>query len=165
MGDYSNEHFIEIFKAIEKKDALVLENPPTDEEYKDEERQLFLKRNQKYNELIEAYRTSYEQRHITKNKLKKQFFWIIMPIYMIVVVVALFILVAALFINNVGLGIILSAVTTLLTTIIAIPTIIANYLFPKKEDDNLLEMIGLMSNFDNKYYDRISRAKEISNKQ
>ena len=63
------------------------------------------------------------------------------------------------------MALIIGAIGSLITTLIAIPTIIANYLFPKQEDSNLVNMFQLMFKFDENCYNSINEAKVKASKK
>lgn len=159
MSDYSSKMFDVILNSIKNKDALKLDKSLEVSSIKrNKEIDPFALRNKKYNDLIDGYTIAYNARHRCKNKLKTRFFWIVMPVYILVVCTSLFILIASLFIKNSNITLIIGAIGSLITTLIAIPTIIANYLFPKQEDSNLVDMFQLMFDFDTNYYNSIKEA-------
>ena len=159
--DYNKTLFDFILNSVKNKDALILDkNLKSNNNGSDKDVNHFNERNKKYNDLIEKYTTAFKDRSDFKNAYKKKFFWFVMPVYSVVIVASLFILIGSMFWQNVHLAVIISALGSLLTTIISLPTIIAKYLFPKDEDSNLVQMFQLLFNFDSHYYEVIEEAKK-----
>ena len=115
-----------------------------------------------YSDLARYYADNYNNRHVLKNKLKKCFFVITMVSYCVVVVAALFILIASLFVNNPNIVLILGAIGTIITNLIAIPMIIAQYLFSKEEDINIVSMVKELFVFDKSLSDE-DRKVQLEN--
>lgn len=118
-----------ITDKIERKEALV--DPIT-------------KREGIYNDLIDAYKTHYETKSKHNRGLKIAFFCVIMSLiaFLVVGLVILCICIVDKWENSSqSLAVIITSVGTILSTIIALPTIICNYLFHKKEDKDLLDFI------------------------
>ena len=118
-----------ITDKIERKEALV--DPIT-------------KREGIYNDLIDAYKTRYETKSKHNRGLKIAFFCVIMSLiaFLVVGLVILCIFIVDKWENSSqSLAVIITSVGTILSTIIALPTIICNYLFHKKEDKDLLDFI------------------------
>ena len=105
---------------------------------------LITKREGIYNDLIGAYKKHYEEKSKHNRGLKIAFFCIVMLLIAVIIVgmTALCIIVALKWSDYAqAIPVIVSSVVTLLSTIIALPTIICNYLFHKKEDKDLLDFI------------------------
>ena len=118
-----------ITDKIERKEALV--DPIT-------------KREGINNDLIDAYKTHYETKSKHNRGLKIAFFCVIMSLiaFLVVGLVILCIFIVDKWENSSqSLAVIITSVGTILSTIIALPTIICNYLFHKKEDKDLLDFI------------------------
>ncbi|MCM1546508.1 MAG: hypothetical protein NC033_05675 [Clostridiales bacterium] len=97
-----------------------------------------------YNDLIDAYKTHYETKSKHNRGLKIAFFWIIMSLITILIIGLIILCVCVVFKwenSSQSIAIIITSVGTILSTIIALPTIICNYLFHKKEDKDLLDFI------------------------
>ena len=97
-----------------------------------------------YNDLIDAYKTHYETKSKHNRRLKIAFFCIIMSLITILItgLIALCICIVFKWENSSqSIAVIITSVGTILSTIIALPTIICNYLFHKKEDRDLLTFI------------------------
>lgn len=97
-----------------------------------------------YNDLIDAYKTHYETKSKHNRGLKIAFFWIIMSLITILIIGLIILCVCVVFKwenSSQSIAVIITSVGTILSTIIALPTIICNYLFHKKEDKDLLDFI------------------------
>ena len=118
-----------ITDKIERKEALV--DPIT-------------KREGIYNDLIDAYKTHYETKSKHNRGLKIAFFCVIMSLiaFLVVGLVILCIFIVDKWENSSqSLAVIITSVGTILSTIIAFPTITCNYFFHKKEDKDLLDFL------------------------
>ena len=90
------------------------------------------------------YKTHYETKSKHNRGLKIAFFCVIMSLiaFLVVGLVILCICIVDKWENSSqSLAVIITSVGTILSTIIALPTIICNYLFHKKEDKDLLDFI------------------------
>lgn len=97
-----------------------------------------------YNDLIDAYKAHYEIKSKHNRRLKIAFFCVIMSLIALIIcgMVALCVIVVLKWDNSTqAIAVIISSIATVLSTIIALPTIICNYLFHKKEDKDLLDFI------------------------
>lgn len=105
-------------------------------------------RERSYTALTDDFEKNYKKTHEQKIKLKCCFFWIVMPLFILIVLGSLFSLIISLFITGTQIEVVLGSVISLITAIIAIPTIIAKYLFPINEDNDMSTMINKMQNYD-----------------
>ena len=103
-----------------------------------------------YNDLIDAYKKHYETKSKHNRRLKIAFFCIIMSLIdpgrlIALLVIGLVVLCICIVFkwenSSESIAVIITSVGTILSTIIALPTIICNYLFHKKEDKYLLDFI------------------------
>lgn len=97
-----------------------------------------------YNDLIDAYKSHYETKSKHNRGLKIAFFCIIMGLISMLIIglIILCIFVVCRWDNSSqSIAVIITSAGTILSTIIALPTIICNYLFHKKEDKDLLDFI------------------------
>ena len=102
-----------------------------------------------YTDLADNFVYNYRQTHEQKRFLKNIFFWFIMPLYAIIILGSMFAVIASLFIAGSQIEVVLGAVASIITSVIAIPTIIAKYLFPIGEDKNMTKMVHKMQEYDN----------------
>jgi ABC-type proline/glycine betaine transport system permease subunit len=97
-----------------------------------------------YNDLIDAYKKHYETKSKHNRRLKIAFFCIIMSLIALLVIGLVVLCICIVFKwenSSESIAVIITSVGTILSTIIALPTIICNYLFHKKEDKYLLDFI------------------------
>lgn len=106
-------------------------------------------RERAYTHLTEDFELNYKETHKQKRKLKSIFFWFIMPLYAIIILGSMFAIIFSLFINGSQIEIVLGSVASIIASVIAIPTIIAKYLFPTGEDNDMTQMVNKMQNYDN----------------
>lgn len=126
----------------------------------------FEQRNLQYTRLLTNYSNSYDERHKIKMDLKKCFFRVVMMSYVAVTISALVLMFVALFKAPNAISLIVGSVATLITAIIGIPTIIANNLFPKDEDSNIVNMVKEMFKFDKDYSENLKSAvKSVKEKE
>ena len=137
--------FNNIYDSVKSSDSIKMHDEPKKQSLEKTPKE---QRDQTYSNLASYYAENYNERHKLKNKLKKKFFVITMFSYSVVVAVALFILVASLFIPNTNVALIIGAIGTIITNLIAIPMIIAQYLFSKEEDINIVNMVKELFVFD-----------------
>ena len=165
------DNFTPVFNELEKSETIpfdIMED--NGNRAGDHTPNEFEKRNRKYTELLANYLNSYKERHRVKMNLKKCFFWIVMVSYILVALGSLAIMFVALIKAPNAISLIIGSVATLITAIIGIPTIIANNLFPKDEDGNIVSMVKEMFQFDKDYSSNLESAtkllkeKEISSK-
>ena len=77
----------------------------------------------------------------------------------------MFAIIYSLFLNGSQIEIVLGAVASIIASVIAIPTIIAKYLFPTGEDKDMTSMINKMQNYDNGIRRIENGKKETAEKQ
>lgn len=150
--------FNSIYDSVKGSDSIKLEDEPKKQELEKTPKE---QRDQTYSNLAGYYAENYNERHKLKNKLKKKFFVITMITYCVVVAAALFILIASLFIPNPNIALIIGAIGTIITNLIAIPMIIAQYLFSKEEDINIVNMVKELFVFDKSLTDN-QREDELN---
>lgn len=96
-----------------------------------------------HNEILKKVAISSLKNHKQKRKLKRPFFWIVMSMYIMVILGSILtMIIVPLFckewyaiLPSVG-----TALASIITALIKIPAIIADYLFPKGEDDLLIDL-------------------------
>lgn len=155
------EEFESIHNEIKDKDAIIMNDEILNNKEDDND---FKNRNKQYTELIKNYSQTFKERQDVKKDLKYKFFYIVMISYVMVLISSIGILIAVLCVASNSIPLIIGSAGTLITSIIGIPTIIANNLFPKDEDSNIVEMTKEMFKFDKNYYSNIENAKNNANK-
>lgn len=147
------------------KDATKVTKDLEQDETVDDKRIELKAREKAYTNLTEDFEYNYKETHRQKRILKTVFFWFIMPLYAIIILGSMFAIIYSLFLKSSQIEIVLSAVASIITSVIAIPTIIAKYLFPTGEDKDMTSMINKMLNYD-KGIRRIENGKkELTEKQ
>ncbi len=128
------------------------------------------RRNKVYSEITQEYLNAYSNNQNYKSKMKVAFFSIIMVLMCILTIgcIASIIIVACN--NSFNLDFITVCVTsgvTIISSLIAIPLIIAKYLFPLNEDQNLNNMIRAMMVNDNYLRKglKVNSNKDLINKE
>ena len=165
MAKNSSNIFSEVFREIlqtANKDAVEMTKDPVtineDSTYFESE---IKAREMSYTALTDDFEKNYRKTHDQKRKLKNCFFWIVMPLFALVVLGTLFALIMSLFLSGSQIEVVVGSVLSLIAAIIAIPKIIAKYLFPPTEDNDMSTMINKMQNYDNGIR-KIEKQKEQS---
>ena len=106
-------------------------------------------REQTYTDITADFEFNYSKTHNQKRRLKETFFWFIMILYTAIILVSLACIVTSLIIGGKHTDIVIGSVASIITSVISIPIIIANYLFPTGEDRDMTTMISKMQDYDN----------------
>ena len=118
-------------------------------------------RDEIYTQMAAHYIKDFHKRHKQKHKYKQRFFWIAIGGYCAVVLTCLIILLVATFCPSVHLSVVISSAVSLVITVIALPQIIANYLFPKKEDESDIKMLEQLFEYDLRIKDKFLLEKKL----
>lgn len=161
---YYEQIFNTIFDNIPKDATKVTKDLKQDETIDDKRAELKA-REKAYTKLTEDFELNYKETHRQKRRLKEVFFWFIMPLYAIIILGSMFAIIYSLFLNGSQIEIVLGAVASIIASVIAIPTIIAKYLFPTGEDKDMTSMINKMQNYDNGIRRIENGKKETAEKQ
>ena len=106
-------------------------------------------RDELFNDFLNEYTIAFKNKQDQKNKLKKLFFILIMVLFFLIAATP--IIVITLFStqdNLVGFSVaIIGSFVELFTAFIVLPRIIAEYLFDKKEDSDLVTIIEKMQSY------------------
>lgn len=135
-------------KPIETNDeklnlASALQHREQDEEYD--------RRNQLYTELLGKYISIYEKKERTKAKYKCVFFVSTMVLFLGIEVCCLIGMVALSIKGSQdwsNVGLIIGNVAGIVSTLIILPKIIAEHLFPTNEENNMIDMVKNMQDND-----------------
>lgn len=105
-------------------------------------------RNDMYSALLEMYVHKYDKKEKGKRIYKLVFFVVIMLIFVAVIGLCSFVAVYTI-IKNEGItvadaGALIGSVAGIISTIIIIPKIIAEYLFPLNEESNMIDLVKSM---------------------
>jgi len=132
---------VEILAATELKENSLSENDAIG----------LLNRDNLYTALLTAYVAEFEIRHRNNRRYKLFFFIIVMSIFCIAILGAIAAIVVLAVSGGAGTGGLVVAVTsfgTILSSLIIIPKIIAQYLFPLDEDQKVAEIVGTLQQND-----------------
>ena len=124
--------------------------------------------------LLDEYKTQVKNSSENKNKLKKDFFKVICVIMYTMIAAFIGTLACTLYIlytKDISLSVISGAITaiissfvTMLTAILKLPQIIANYLFNKDEDNQMVEIIKSIQQYEiglaKSNYEAVEKADE-----
>lgn len=100
------------------------------------------------------------QREKLKNRFKNAFFWIIMLGFLILLISPFLIILFAKTWSEITILVALIAtLIELVSAIIVLPGIIAEYLFNKEEDSNMVEIIKNMQEYNEKKHDHINKKQ------
>ncbi len=103
-------------------------------------------RDKLFNYFLDAYTESFEDKSSQKIKLKKYFFILIMIIFFIIILMPVFVIIFFSQQNHLANFIvtIVGSFIELFTAFLVLPKIIAEYLFNKEEDNNMVTIIEKM---------------------
>lgn len=105
------------------------------------------KRDELYTELFEGVENNYIDTIKTNKKLKNAFFIVALTIFCMIISVSLFVIVVLTFkepFNYSKISVIVGAITGIISSILVLPQIIAKYLFPSDEAENMLGFLEKM---------------------
>ena len=134
-----------IIEADDKKlnSAVASQNREQDEEYDN--------RNKLYTLLLETYIENYKRKEKTKGRYKCAFFIVTIILFVAIIVCGLVGMVVLSILGDGSLanvGIAITNIAGIISTIIVLPRIIAEHLFPTNEESNMLEMVKNMQDND-----------------
>lgn len=124
---------------------------------KEVEEEQIHKRDEQYTNLVKSYLDHYTKKSAHNRGLKIAFFLMIAALIAFICVL-LTIVSLNVVMNENSLGIIITSLVTAMSTIISLTMIIANYLFPKHEDDSIVQLLEFMKNKD--LEDKYGKNKE-----
>ncbi|MBQ8749269.1 MAG: hypothetical protein IJZ29_02215 [Clostridia bacterium] len=163
----TSELYEQTFNAIldsMPKDATKVTKDLKQDETLDDKRIELKTREKVYTHLTEDFEFNYKETHRQKRRLKETFFWFIMPLYAIIILGSMFAIIYSLFLDGYQIEIVLGAVASIIVSVIAIPTIIAKYLFPTGEDKDMTTMVNKMQSYDNDMRRIENNKKDINEK-
>ena len=154
LSEFSNniqKQFDEIFGDINDKPALEVEklkkdgiSPSEDDDYF----RWLLKREKKYTAIIDDFAATYAKKNKSKLKQRKVFFGTIIGLLIVLVVGSVLSIILSLFLNSHIVEVLIVSLTSILSSVICLPTIIAKYLFDPQEDTRMNELIKGMFEYD-----------------
>lgn len=118
--------------------------------YNDSQNDQIIKREKLFNQFLENYTNEYKNKSEQKRKLKDIFFVVILSILGVIVVGSMILLIVLLNLKLNISNIIITLISTsaeIITSLLILPKIIAEYLFDKEEEQHLNEIIGKMQEY------------------
>lgn len=118
--------------------------------YNDSQNNQIIRREKLFNQFLENYTNEYKSKSEQKRKLKDIFFVVILSILGIIVVGSMILLIVLLNLKLNISNIIITLISTsaeIITSLLILPKIIAEYLFDKEEEQHLNEIIGKMQEY------------------
>ena len=138
----------DIINFVGNNDVVDIEN---DNEFKKAKHESWIDHSKQYSKLLESYVTNSCDNLETKRCQKKWFFGIAIAILCSVVIGSGVVVFMAMFAGNetsVKIAVIVPTFITLFASLLAIPNVIAKYLFNSKEEEHLIEIVGKMIEHD-----------------
>lgn len=128
------------------------------------EKDSYIKIDQEFNRFLHNFVDIEEKKEQQKLNLKDQFFWFIMLGFLALMLTPLIIVIVGR--NMSSTSMMVSLITTLIelvSAIIVLPKIIAEYLFNKEEDANMIQIIKNMQEYNEKKHEYIEKKQEDDN--
>jgi hypothetical protein len=113
----------------------------------DQDNAEYNKRNKLYTQLLETYIDNYGKKEARKGTYKHVFFIVTILLFVVITVGSIVSMILLSIYGNGSLanvGIAIANIVTIISTIIVLPKIIAEHLFPTNEAENMLEMVKNM---------------------
>lgn len=103
-------------------------------------------RDRVYSDILVAFKNIYKERQLKKEKYKWRFFimvCLILFVFVLLISVVVFLLIVKIDVDELidFVPVIITAIASMLSSILIIPTVIAKYLFNPEEDNKITEMI------------------------
>lgn len=128
------------------------------------EKDSYIKIDQEFNRFLHNFVNIEEKKEQQKLNLKDQFFWFIMIGFLALMLTPLIIVIVGRNMSNASMIVsLITALIELVSAIIVLPKIIAEYLFNKEEDANMIQIIKNMQEYNEKKYEYIEKKQEDDN--
>ena len=128
------------------------------------EKDSYIKIDQEFNRLLHNFVNIEEKKEQQKLNLKDQFFWFIMIGFLALMLTPLIIVIVGRNMSNASMIVsLITALIELVSAIIVLPKIIAEYLFNKEEDANMIQIIKNMQEYNEKKHEYIEKKQEDDN--
>ena len=148
---------LDVQENIERSDETEEINAAI-EVFRRQERNSYLKIDTQFGNFLESFVLQYGRKEKQKLEFKEAFFWFIMGGFFILLLTPFLIIVSAGRLNDsVVVVSLISVLVELVSAIIVLPKIIAEYLFNKEEDNNMMEIIKNMQEYNEKKHDHIEK--------
>ena len=152
-------------KPVEVSDDTLLSSIKYQDEEKDPE---YDRRNRFYTELLSTYIKSYISISGYKKWYKLAFFIIVMLVFVFIVVFCVIGIVHISLKENTTVadfGVLFSSIAGILSALLVLPKVIAEHLFPKDEDANMIDMVKNMQQNDSGIRNWLHNNKHDSDKK
>lgn len=141
-----------ITKSDEKKDII------SSKEFIQEETDSYLRIDKEFENFLCNFVENQSRKERQKLALKEQFFWLIMIGFFTLMILPFIIIISSnSFSDTTMIVALLSVLVELIVAIIVLPKIIAEYLFNKEEDKNMMEIIKSMQEYNEKKHEHIEK--------
>lgn len=128
------------------------------------EKDSYIKIDQEFNRFLHNFVNIEEKKEQQKLNLKDQFFWFIMIGFLALMLTPLIIVIVGRNMSNASMIVsLITALIELVSAIIVLPKIIAEYLFNKEEDANMIQIIKNMQEYNEKKHEYIEKKQEDDN--
>lgn len=130
-----------------------------------EENEEYNQRNKLYTQLMDNYIKSYTEKEKNKAIYKGFFFFTTMILFVLIVMICLYSMIRLSLYGDgslVNVGIAITNIAGIITTIVVLPKIIAEHLFPKDEESNMISMVQKMQENDSNIRDMLHSDKKIN---
>lgn len=144
------------------------ENIETDDFLKSSDREAVYKHNKYYNKFLREYVNNYKRKNKSQIRMKWVFFVSIMLIMLGIIATSLTCLISIAQTNRFNpynLTATLSSLASSITAFIILPKIIANHLFPEKEDDKTDSIFGAMISYDKSLREFYSKTTDLEDRE
>lgn len=150
-----NEEQAEIFQSDEAEEISQTND------FINREKDSYIKIDQEFNRFLHNFVDIEEKKENQKLDLKDQFFWFIMIGFFALMLTPLIIAIAGRNMSNIAMIVsLVTALIELVSAIIVLPKIIAEYLFNKEEDSNMVQIIRNMQEYNEKKHEYIEKKQK-----
>lgn len=126
------------------------------------EKDSYIKIDQEFNRFLHNFVNIEEKKEQQKLNLKDQFFWFIMIGFLALMLTPLIIVIVGRNMSNASMIVsLITALIELVSAIIVLPKIIAEYLFNKEEDANMIQIIKNMQEYNEKNMNILKRNRKM----
>lgn len=162
--DYLSDQMDDLLCDSDEENVNIIESDESEDisnatEFRRQERENYLKVDEQFKQFLSDFVSNQNEKDNQKRKLKESFFWFIMVCFSILIVSPIGVLGLIIWgkLSDVSaVGAIVSILIELVSAILVLPKIIAEYLFDKEEDKNMMDLIKNMQDYNEKKHDHIN---------
>lgn len=152
-----------VFSGFEKASTSPLDDKQLRLDYQRHAADAVNIRDEHFNALLKAFQSDYSSRSSDKRIMKRIFFGIASTL-LVLMVISIFLLPVLLLVLELLSPVtyivsIITSLASIITAFIILPEIIAKYLFDPKEDENFIELIKNMQEYNTRGHDRLDQHK------